>query len=64
MPPQSKRLACGDTGVGAMADVGSIVAAVKGILRGETKGERLRRLLVSKAKAVYDDREVREKRES
>jgi phosphopantothenoylcysteine decarboxylase len=26
--PQSKRLACGDTGVGAMADVGEIVAAV------------------------------------
>jgi phosphopantothenoylcysteine decarboxylase len=26
--PQSKRLACGDTGVGAMADVGKVVAAV------------------------------------
>lgn len=28
VPPQSKRLACGDTGVGALAEVGDVVAAV------------------------------------
>ena len=30
--PQSKRLACGDVGVGAMADVEVVVAAVGGLL--------------------------------
>ena len=29
VPPQSKQLACGDVGVGAMADVGSIVKVVQ-----------------------------------
>jgi phosphopantothenoylcysteine decarboxylase len=33
VPPQSKRLACGDTGVGAMAEVGEIVAAVESQVR-------------------------------
>jgi phosphopantothenoylcysteine decarboxylase len=28
VPPQSKRLACGDVGIGAMADLPAIVAAV------------------------------------
>jgi phosphopantothenoylcysteine decarboxylase len=31
--PQNKRLACGDVGVGAMAEVDDIVAAVQGLLR-------------------------------
>lgn len=29
IPPISKTLVCGDTGVGAMADLGTIVEAVK-----------------------------------
>jgi phosphopantothenoylcysteine decarboxylase len=31
VPPQSKRLACGDTGVGAIAEVGDIVAAMESL---------------------------------
>jgi phosphopantothenoylcysteine decarboxylase len=33
VPPVSKRLACGDVGVGAMADVTEIVTAVEHVLR-------------------------------
>jgi phosphopantothenoylcysteine decarboxylase len=32
VPPASKRLACDDVGVGAMASVGDVVSSVKGIL--------------------------------
>jgi len=35
VPPVSKRLACGDVGVGGLAEVGDIVAAVEGSLRIE-----------------------------
>ena len=31
VPPQSKRLACGDMGMGAMADLEAILAAVEGV---------------------------------
>lgn len=34
IPPQSKRLACGDVGIGAMAEVQEIVATVDDVLRG------------------------------
>jgi len=33
VPPQSKRLACGDVGVGAVAELVDIVSAVQGMLR-------------------------------
>jgi phosphopantothenoylcysteine decarboxylase len=33
VPPQSKQLACGDVGLGALAEVNEIVTALKGILR-------------------------------
>ena len=33
VPPVSKRLACGDVGVGAMAELSEIVAAVETMLR-------------------------------
>jgi phosphopantothenoylcysteine decarboxylase len=32
VPPQNKRLACGDVGLGAMAEVEEIVAAVRNLL--------------------------------
>jgi phosphopantothenoylcysteine decarboxylase len=38
VPPQSKRLACGDVGLGAMAEVAEIVETVSMLLHGE--GER------------------------
>lgn len=34
VPPQSKRLACGDVGMGAMAEVSAIVEAVQGYVSG------------------------------
>ena len=33
MPPVSKRLACDDVGVGAMADLGDIVVTVQSLTR-------------------------------
>eukprot|EP00518_Triparma_eleuthera_P001252 CAMPEP_0182459528 /NCGR_PEP_ID=MMETSP1319-20130603/4629_1 /TAXON_ID=172717 /ORGANISM="Bolidomonas pacifica, Strain RCC208" /LENGTH=398 /DNA_ID=CAMNT_0024658469 /DNA_START=129 /DNA_END=1321 /DNA_ORIENTATION=- len=56
--PKVKKLACGDVGVGAMADVGVIVDAVKGRLGGESKGQRLKRLLLKTAKDKYTEREA------
>ena len=35
VPPQSKRLACGDVGMGAMADVLNIVATVRDVLHSQ-----------------------------
>ena len=34
VPPQAKRLACGDVGLGAMAEVAAIAEVVRGILAG------------------------------
>ena len=34
VPPQAKRLACGDVGQGAMAEVAAIAEAVRGVLEG------------------------------
>ena len=35
VPPQNKRLACGDVGVGAMAELADLVAAVRSCVAGE-----------------------------
>jgi phosphopantothenoylcysteine decarboxylase len=32
VPPQAKRLACGDIGLGAMAEVASVAEVVRGVL--------------------------------
>ena len=39
IPPVSKKLACGDTGVGAMAEVEDIVEAAVGKLRAHAEAE-------------------------
>jgi phosphopantothenoylcysteine decarboxylase len=36
VPPVTKRLACGDVGVGAMAEVGEIVKAVSKLTRNNS----------------------------
>jgi phosphopantothenoylcysteine decarboxylase len=40
VPPQSKRLACGDVGVGALAELGDIVAAVNQLLQARSTAVR------------------------
>ena len=39
VPPIAKKLACGDTGMGAMAEVGAIVEAALGALRRHADAE-------------------------
>jgi len=39
VPPQVKRLACGDVGIGAMADVVTIAEVVRGVFVGSTTPE-------------------------